>query len=187
MPQSPEVHYWIEQITLFGDHQAFEKLYLHYYDHLFKFAFSIVKNEKSAEEIVSDTFLNIWRNRLRLLEIENIKLYLYVSVKNLSLRHIRKNKGRGTYWLDDHLIEEIGATTQNPEDLLVTKELFYTIQQAIEELPPKCKLIFKMVREDGMKYKEIAQLLSISVKTIDAQMAIASKRILESIKLSVKK
>lgn len=187
MPKSPEVQYWVEQIALFGDHQAFEKLYLHYYDYLFKFSYSLLKDEKSAEEIVSDTFLNIWRNRLRLLEIENIKIYLYVSVKNLSLRHIRKSKGRFNYLLDDYLIEQIGSTTQNPEDLLVTKELFYTIQQAIESLPPKCKLIFKLVREDGLKYKEIAQLLSISVKTIDAQMAIASKKIIESLKLSVKK
>lgn len=75
----------------------------------------------------------------------------------------------------------------DPEDILVSKAMLQSLHAAIDELPPKCKLIFKLVREDGLRYKEIAQILNISVKTIDAQMAIATKRIVQSLSLIIQK
>ncbi|MFT3749717.1 MAG: sigma-70 family RNA polymerase sigma factor [Agriterribacter sp.] len=70
---------------------------------------------------------------------------------------------------------------------MVSKEVLKYIHQAVENLPPKCRLIFKLVREDGLKYKEIAQVLNISVKTIDAQMAIAAKKITQSLSFLLEK
>lgn len=182
-----QLQYWMERVALFDDQFAYEKLFFHYNDGLYNLSFSFVRSEQVAEEIVSDVFVNIWRNRARLLEIENLKVYLYVSVKNLSVKHLSRTKEDGIISLEDILVQNVSGTSSSPEDLLVSKEVINQLTRAIEDLPPKCKLIFKLVREHGMKYKEIAQLLNISIKTIDAQMAIAGKKISQSLHFLLKK
>lgn len=176
-----QLQYWVEQVALFNSQAAYEKIFLHFNDGLYHFAYSFVKNEQIAEEIVSDVFINIWRNRTRLLEIDNLKAYLYVSVKNLSIKELSRAKGQPDFNLNAVLLQNVSATDRSPEDLMVSKEVIKQIEAAIENLPPKCKLVFKMVREYGLKYKEISQILNISVKTIDAQMAIAGKRIVQQL------
>ncbi len=173
---------WTERITLFNDQSAFRSLFFHLYDFLLACAYAILKNKETAEEVVLDTFVNLWRNRDRLPEINNVQVYLYVSVKNLSLKSAtRDNRRYEINWEDWVNEDEATSSTPSPEELLISNETVTQIERAIESLPPKCKVIFKMVREDGLKYKEIAQILDISVKTIDAQMAIATKKITESI------
>ena len=78
--------------------------------------------------------------------------------------------------IDSHL-----TTDQNPEQKMITAELFKKIEQAVDELPPRCKIIFTLVREYGLKYKEVAALLNVSANTVDAQMVIAVKRISEKL------
>ena len=185
MQEHLNIQYWIERVTLFNDESAFEKIFIHYNDDLFRLAFSFVRSKEIAEEIISDTFVNIWRNRSRLLEIENIKLYLYVSVKNLSIKSLSRNKTENLISLDEIIINSSSAPVATPEDQLVSKEITKVIEKAINDLPPKCRLIFRLVREHGLKYKEVSQLLNLSVKTIDAQMAIAAKRVSQSIRLQL--
>lgn len=187
MQDNLQLQYWVEQVALFNNQAAYEKLFLHFNDGLYHFAFSFVKDNHIAEEIVSDTFINLWRNRLRLVEIENLKAYLYVSVKNLAIKQVSRNKAQPDFNLDSLLLQHVSGTERTPEDLMVSKEVIKQIEAAIDNLPPKCKLIFKLVREDGLKYKEIAQILNISVKTIDAQMAIAGKRIVQQLSFILKK
>lgn len=187
MQNELQIQYWIERIALFNDEDAYEKMFFHYNDALFNLAVCFVKEEAVAEEIVSDTFINIWRNRSRLPEIENLKIYLYVSVKNFCIKHLTRNKQVNDFSMDDLLLENVAATSRSPEDLMVSKEVLKYLHQAVENLPPKCRLIFKLVREDGLKYKEIAQLLNISIKTIDAQMAIAAKKITQSLSFLLEK
>lgn len=176
-----QLQHWTERIALFNDQSAFRNLFFHLYDFLLTCARAILKNKEAAEEVVLDTFVNLWRNRERLHEVNNVQVYMYVSVKNLSLKSAaRENRRRETSW-EDIMREDEAAGTSSPEELLISNETVGQIERAIESLPPKCKVIFKMVREDGLKYKEIAQILDISVKTIDAQMAIATKKITESI------
>nr|WP_295926639.1 RNA polymerase sigma-70 factor [uncultured Dyadobacter sp.] len=176
-----QLRYWAERIALFNDQSAFRKLFFHLYDFLLACAYTILKNKETAEEVVLDTFVNLWGNRGRLLEVNNIQVYLYVSVKNLSIKTVAREKRRYEVCWDDAVHEDETISTPSPEELLISNETVRQIEQAIESLPPKCKVIFKMVREDGLKYREIAQILDISVKTIDAQMAIATKKITESI------
>jgi RNA polymerase sigma-70 factor (ECF subfamily) len=68
---------------------------------------------------------------------------------------------------------------------MITKEMLQKIKQAADSLPPRCKLIFKLVREDGLRYSEVAEILSLSVKTIDAQMVIAVSKIREAVKATI--
>ena len=182
MQDTFQLAYWKEQVALFNDQGAYEQLFLYYNDRLYHLAYSFVRSEETAEEIVSDVFVNLWRNRARLLEIESLDVYLYVSIKNLSLKHLSRLSSGTTFSMDDLLLDQVEASALSPEELMVSKEVLREIHAAIDSLPPKCKLIFKLVREDGLKYKEIAQILNISVKTIDAQMAIAARKIAQSLR-----
>jgi RNA polymerase sigma-70 factor (ECF subfamily) len=100
-----------------------------------------------------------------------------VAVKNRSLNSISEKARELIRAPFDDLDIEVGDMAADPYNLLVTSEMMQKMQQAVESLPPRCKMIFKLVREDGLKYKEVADILNISVNTIDVQMAIAIKKI----------
>jgi RNA polymerase sigma-70 factor (ECF subfamily) len=164
-----------------GDEDAYRQLFRLFYKPLSKFAYTIVKSMEPAEEIASDIFVNVWKNRERLLEIASLKVYLYVAAKNLSLNYL--NRQKLPHFSLDELDVEMSAGDRSPEQLMITGEMAKKISEAVNKLPPRCKIIFKLVREDGLKYKEVARILDISVNTVDVQMAIAGKKISESLKL----
>jgi len=172
----------LERIAVFGDQDAYKKLFQAFYKDLNRFAYSFTKSNETAEEIVLDVFANLWKNRLRLLEIQNLKVYLYVAVKNLSIKHANRNRRTDLISLDELSVDipSTGAYA-NPEEIYISTEIAAAIYAAIKRLPPRCKIIYKLVREDGLRYKEVANILQLSVKTIDAQMTIATKKICQSI------
>lgn len=143
---------------------------------LINFARSILKSSEDAEEVVSDFFITIWQKRKSLPPIENPKLYFYVGVKNGSLNKLKSIK-RQQLPSDVEWQTTIKSVFFNPEELMLSSELVKRVMKAINDLPPKCKTIFKLVKEDGLKYAEVASLLDISIKTVEAQMAIAVRRI----------
>lgn len=172
-----------ERIASLGDEQAYKALFRLFYKPLSQFAFSIVKSWESAEEVASDVFLNIWKNRERLLQVQNLKVYLYVSAKNIALNYLTKAARTHHFSLDEVEVDfSLGNAT--PEQIYISGEMVKRIEAAINQLPPKRKMIFKLIREDGLKYKEVAQILDISVNTIDVHMAQALKKISEVINLS---
>jgi len=139
-----------------------------------QFSHSICKNKQWAEEVTEDVFIKIWRNHKNAPQIQNLKVYLYTAIKNTTLNYIAQQARRNiTEPFGDIDIE----LTENPADSIIEKETFKKIYQAIETLPPRCKIVFKLIREDGLKYKEVAAILNISPKTVEAQMALAIKRI----------
>ena len=166
----------LHRIATYDDELAFKELYYIYYDRLFRFAMHFVKCEDICEEVVSDVFFNIWQNRRQLSHIENVESYLFKAIKNQSLHYTEKSKQHPVH---DELsfTMEYAIDTDNPESLLLNDELNKVLQYAIGSLPDKCRTIFKLVHEDGLPYKQIAEILGISVRTIDAQMAIATKKI----------
>src|SRR5579871_5876389 len=91
----------LERIAVFGDQDAYKKLFQAFYKDLNRFAYSFTKSNETAEEIVLDVFANLWKNRLRLLEIQNLKVYLYVAVKNLSIKHANRNRRTDLISLDE--------------------------------------------------------------------------------------
>ncbi|MEO6723392.1 MAG: RNA polymerase sigma-70 factor [Ferruginibacter sp.] len=173
-----------DRIAASDDKEAYEKLFYHFYDSLYRFASSLLNHEVVADEIVSDVFVNIWRNRNQMNEIENLQTYLYVAVRNLCTRYLSRNKKTNHLSLhtlnDDHL----SSPYQTPEERIVSAEMISTIEAAIQKLPPQCKLIFTLIKENGLKYKETAQVLNLSQKTVEAQMAIATKRIRASLDMA---
>lgn len=159
-----------------GNQQTFKHLYGYFYRRLYHFALSMVKIKEAAEEIIEDVFIRIWQQREHLPLILNLKVYLYTAVKNTSLNYLSKKAKENITEPFDHIHIEFSESV-NPEQLMITAEMFNKIRLSVEGLPPRCKMIFKLIREDGLKYKEVSQILNISVNTIDAQMAIAISRI----------
>jgi RNA polymerase sigma-70 factor (family 1) len=162
------------------DVKAYKQLFHLYYERLRQFAFSLTRSRESSEEVVSDVFLKIWIKRKSLLKIQNKHLYFYICTKNHSLNRIAKEKRDSAFSLDECPVE-FRSIYYNPEQLMITAEMVRRIQEAVHQLPPKCRLVFKMVKEDGLKYREVAELLGISLKTVENQMTIALRKIDRSI------
>src|SRR5690606_39149836 len=152
---------------------------------LMRFAYAVVKNRELAEEVVSDAFINLWKHRARLLEIESLDSYLYISVRNIAIRKVSQAKNRLTSNLDNLNIHLV-SPQMSPEQLLLNKETTKRIEAEIESLPNRCQTIYRLAKQDGLKYKEIAGILNLSVKTIDAQMAIAVRRITKALKYNIR-
>ena len=175
----------LQKIQDEDDQQAFKQLYQLLFFRLYQFAYSYVRSKESAEEVVNDVFLSLWQNRGTLNSINNINVYLYVAIKNASLNFLRKKNHALPSSIDDLAVPHLHFVL-NPELIMITRELQSQIQEAIEQLPPRCKIIFKLVKEDELSYKEVSVILGISVKTVDAQLYIALKKlanILQSVRV----
>ena len=175
-----------QRIAEYEDEVAYKKLFFHFFLPLKSFSFSIIKSKETAEEIVSDIFLDIWKKRKELSVIEDLKMYLFIAVRNNSVRKLQQSK-KGAFLSLDELQVEFASPDENAEAILLTNELAEKIAVAIENLPQRCKIIFKLAKEDGLKYKEIALLLNVSIKTIDNQVATALKKIATALNISIKK
>ena len=186
MLSSSEIKELQRRVAVYEDATAYRDLFLSFYKPLRQFAMSFVKTRELAEEVVSDVFIRIWEKRRELDSIENLRVYLYISIKNTSLKCLLQQKKQASLSIDD-LDVEIESFYRNPEELFLTAEMLRRIEDAINLLPPRCKLIFKLVKEDRLRYKEVASILNISVKTIDAQLALALKKISKAISFDLKK
>ena len=164
-----------------GDQRAFETVYLRYYRKLVVFSKNFLKSREHAEEVVEDVFVKLWSKREEIIYIQNLNVYLYSATKNKSLNALSSNAARFVTEALDIADHDSVAEGSTPHDLLVTSEVMQSVQRAMDLLPERCRIIFQLAREDGLKYKEIAQILNISVNTIDAQMAIAVKRLCASL------
>lgn len=163
------------KIACDNDHKSFEQFFLIYNTRLIKFCELYVNKKEIAEEIVADVFVNFWNQRLKMLEVDNLETYIFISVKNRSLNHLRKNAAVQLVQIEDSHSEIIAYS--NPEAEIERKELFFKLDQAIDTLPQQCKIIFQLVKEDGMKYKEVAEILNISHKTVQTQVLRAMKKL----------
>lgn len=167
----------IQQGIYAGKEQSLAELYQVFSKRLHHFARVITRSPEVAEEIVEDVFVKLWSNRHRINEVENLTVYLYVAVKNRSLNAISQKASELIKAPFDDLDIEAAQVVSDPYNLLVTAEMMKRMQQAVDNLPPRCKMIFKLVREDGLKHREVAEILNISHNTVDVQMAIAIKKI----------
>jgi RNA polymerase sigma-70 factor (family 1) len=166
----------LQQRIFQNDQTAYKELFELFYNKLFRLAFIITKSRELSEEIVSDVFIGIWRRRENVLAINNLRLYLYVSVKNTSLNYLAQLTKTGFVSLEELDFEPLQPFS-NPEQMLVTKEMNQRLYKAIQSLPPRCRMIFKLVKEDGLSYKEAATVLNLSVGTIDNQLVLAIKKL----------
>src|SRR3954467_9806568 len=170
MPASTNIPELQQRIALFDDQFAYKELFAQFYKSLQQFAASIVRSHEVAEEIVSDVFIKVWKKRAGLNRINNLKLYLFISTRNGALNYLRTCKK--IFLQPDQYFVQLQSIYFNPEKLMLTAEMMNRVQKAINDLPPRCQLIFKLIKEDSLKYREVADLLHISIKTVENQMAI---------------
>jgi RNA polymerase sigma-70 factor (ECF subfamily) len=156
-----------------GDVQAFEWLFRQYYEKLCQWAYQYLHDIDSAEEVVQDLFYHLWRNRSTMEFHASVKSYLYKAVSNNCKMQIR-NKGRRSA-IEANLGSRISTPEEEPSAVLEVKEIREVVNKTLDELPEKPAQIFRMSRYEGMKYREIAEKLSISIKTVEANMGKALK------------
>ncbi|MBS1567392.1 MAG: RNA polymerase sigma-70 factor [Bacteroidetes bacterium] len=186
MIATAKIAYLQERIARYDDQLAYKELFVQLYNPLLQFATSFVRSREPAEEIVSDVFMAIWEKRKRIGSITNLKVYLYVATKNTALNYLaRQNK------LVTTNIEEMDLEPEsvyfNPEQLLITAEMSKKIKDIIDQLPPRCKMIFRLVKEDELRYREVAEILNLSVKTVENQLSIALRKIGAAISFDINK
>lgn len=160
---------------------AYRQLFILFYNKLSRFVMGFTKSKELTEEIVSDVFINVWRRRKNIQEIMNLKLYLYVSAKNITFNYLKKLHRENLADLDCVEIEPEDPFA-DPAAAMITREMNLKLKAAINELPPRCKLIFTLIKEDGLTYKQTATLLGISESTVENQLSIALKKIGSSIR-----
>jgi RNA polymerase sigma-70 factor (ECF subfamily) len=173
------------RIALYDDEPAYREIFFTYYSSLLRFANTFVDDRQCAEEVVSDVMMKIWEKRKDLSSIGNLRVYLYISTKNTALNYLARQKKVEILSLE-HLNIDFPSNSLNPEQLMISAEMVRRIAAAINSLPPRCKLVFKLVKEEGLPYREVADILNISIKTIDNQLAIALRKISEAINLQLR-
>jgi RNA polymerase sigma-70 factor (family 1) len=176
MPDNDQIKRLLAAISLHDDPAAYRELFILLHARLKQFAYSILKSNEEAEELVSDVFIRIWQKRDQLPAIESPLLYFYTTARNLALNRLNKQKRLASLSYEDWLVQ-MDSIYFDPEKLMLTEEMMRQIKKAVNELPPRCRLIFKLTKEDGLKYREVAELLHLSIKTVEAQMAIALRRL----------
>lgn len=166
----------VNAIAINDSYIAYKKLFGLLFPSIKRFSYSLLKSPEMAEEVASDVMITLWRKRKTIAAISNIKVYAFVIAKNLSLNILKKNSGGRIVSLDDVSVNlRINNTT--PEWILINDELRQSLNNAINGLPAQCKIIFRLVKEDGLSYKEVAEILEVSTKTVDSQLVIANKRL----------
>lgn len=180
------IQYLQIRISRFDDQIAYKELFTSFYPSLIQFVSGIIKSRMAAEEVVSDLFLKIWEKRKTLEEIRNLRVYCFVSARHLSINQLEKQKRQHAADIEDYKNRLI-CPSPDPEECMISAEMLRRIQEVIEELPPRCKLSFKLIKESGFKYREAAEILQVSEKTIENQLSIALKKISASIHFDIRR
>ena len=165
-----------KQICFDDDLKAFELLFHVLNARLIKFSIFYIRQKEAAEEIVSDVFVKCWEGRKNLKEIVNPETYLFVAVKNQSFNYLKKYSNIHLVQIEESDEVEF-INTFDPAKELERKELHFLLDQAIATLPQQACIIFKLIKEDGMKYKEVAEILNISPRTVQTQLFRAIKKL----------
>ena len=175
-PSNKEEKFLLGQLAI-GDQSSYQKLFHTYYTDLCRFCMRYVRNHEVSEEIVQDVFIYLWEKRSVINISISFKAYLYTAVRNKSINYLKLQLPK------DQMKDDIDnfeiSSNYDVESELTFKELSQKVDEAIDSLPTKCKAIFILSRESGHTYREIAQELDISIKTVENQMVIALRKLRE--------
>ena len=166
----------IEQVEGKLTRDGLQALMSLYSDDLFLFVRGIVHNNETTEELVSDVFVKIWNKRDHYASIQNIKSYLFILARNESISFIRKSKQLKIISIEE--VDEYYFTPlESDGSELFDQEMIDRINGAIESLPVKCKMAFSLAKVNGLKYKEIAEIMGISPLTVKNHITYALEKI----------
>ncbi len=163
-----------------GDQRAFSSLFDLHYEATCRYVIRIIRDRDTTEEIVQSTFVNLWEKRALIREDISFKSYLFRAAYNTALNYIKHQKVVSNYVArkQDKIEVSKQAYVSHQPDF----ELQQKIADAINQLPPQCQKVFRLSREEGLKYHEIADELGISKKTVEVHMGKALKMLRMSLK-----
>lgn len=159
------------------DQQEYSQIFEELYEPLCRFGLRLLGNTEQVEDIVQEQFVYLWENWDRLSGIDSIDAYLYKAVKNKSINFLQKQAKNAIHNVDDEKNSLKDHTSKDPQQILEGKNLEKILEKAIESLPGQCRIIFSLKRFGDLSNAEIADKLSISVKTVEAQTTIALRRL----------
>lgn len=154
---------------------AFEALFREYHPRLCGFAYRFVGSRDVAEELVQEVFLYLWEHWDRWDVGRPVKTYLFTAVRNAAVSYLRHQ--RVVQRFEPDLIDLFSHSRQSADSAMHSAELAVALERAIARLPERCRLVFTLSREQGLTYKEVAEVLGISVKTVEMQMGRAYKTV----------
>lgn len=158
-----------------SDQKAFNTLFRLYSAKVYHFSYGYLKSTEESEEIVQDTFTKIWEKRATIDAAYSFSGFVFTVAHHLILNRIRKIRNENHY---KAILAKNNIHIRNEtEEKILHDELEKAQQQALVELPPRRKIIYQMIREEGMTYKQVAELLNISTKTVESQMTEAIKHL----------
>jgi RNA polymerase sigma-70 factor (ECF subfamily) len=153
-----------------GDEEAFEELFDKYYEPLVRFVWGYVKSEAIAEEIVQELFLKVWNISSTLTIQRSVKSYIYSAGRNMCLNYLKHQNTEQEWEKEKKALHENQPRESKLDRNIHYKMLHKEVEQAIQDLPERRRLIFVLSRHQDMTYKEIADFLDISENTVDTQI-----------------
>ncbi|WP_298238542.1 RNA polymerase sigma-70 factor [uncultured Algibacter sp.] len=162
-----------------GDRKSFKALFKRYYKMLLDYAMTFTGDMQEAEDIVQQTFIILWTNRQKINAEKSLKSYLYSITRNTYIDTYRKQKRRESFFDE---IKERALNSRINDDSEIIEQRILKLKSVIELLPERCKEVLQMNKIEGLKYREIADQLKISIKTVESQMRIAYQKIREAFK-----
>ena len=173
----------VEKIK-FSDRNAYKELFLKFYEPLCQFTWTYTRSRHISEELVQDVFLTVWELRENLNPEQNIRSYLYQSVRNSALNHIKHKRLAEEYNRDIEWLEPLPAVQHHSYE--GNSNLEQNVKQAINDLPDGARRIYSLSRNEGLTYREIATVLDISIKTVESQMSRALRKMRNALSEYVK-
>lgn len=165
----------IEKITE-GDELAFEHLMHLYSARLYRYIMGFVHVREEGEEMVSDVFYDVWKNRRLLQDVQNMDAYIFTIAYRKCISRLRQG-----HHYEEVSLDEVGDFVMNPllspDEEMISREEIHRINDAISQLPPKCKHVFFLAKVEHLPYKDIADMMGISVKTINNHIASALEKL----------
>lgn len=177
--EKDDITYLLRQISE-GNASCFEKMYKRYFKKCYSIALYFVQSTSFAEDVLSDVFLTLWNKRENLKDVKDWDSYLFTTVKNHAITFLEKNRQNNLSSIDQFTIE-IAGNELTPEEKLLKKDMEENIQQAIQQLPEKTRIVYCMAKEEYMSYKQISEALDISERTVNTHMTTAIRKLTESL------
>jgi RNA polymerase sigma-70 factor (ECF subfamily) len=163
----------IAQLLTKRDEAAFEQVFKTHFKNLHAYAFAMLKDEDDAEEMVQQVFFKLWERSEHLSLSGTIAAYLYRAVHNESLNFLKHKKVKKGHQL--HVAYRMKNKSDQSYGRIFSKELENKFREALNELPEQCRTVFQLSRFEDMKYRDIADKLDISIKTVENHMGKALK------------
>jgi RNA polymerase sigma-70 factor, ECF subfamily len=165
-----------------GDSASLDRLFKSYYQPVCSILYYLTNDKGRAEELGADVFMKLWEKRESIIITESVKSYLFAMAHNAGLAELRKKKQSFIEIDAANSSDPLAATTQNPEQELISRQSTQLLTDVINSISDQSRIIFSLSRDEGLKYREIAQLLGIPEKTVEHHMGKALKFLREKLK-----